>query len=118
MRGGAVVARILRKLNHHRTTELYFIGYPKAGSTWVRYMLGRYVQLLCRLPDIPLFDATDRWGRCESFCAGPAMQFTHRPLLWHAQRASDLDYRRVVRPFEDKRVVLQCRHRDRDTGDI
>ena len=103
-------ARILRKLNHHRTTELYFVGYPKTGNTWLRYMLGRYIQLLCSLPDLPLFDATDRMGRCESFCVGSAMQFTHRPLLWHEQRAIDLNYQNVIQPFHGKRVVLLIRH--------
>jgi hypothetical protein len=106
----SVLTRVLRKLNKHRTTELYFVGYPKTGNTWLRYMLGRYVQLVCRLPDPPLFDATDRMGRCESFCVGPAMQFTHRPLLWHDQRAADLDFEKVIRPFQDKRVVLLIRH--------
>ena len=106
----SVLARILRKLNHHRTTQLYFIGYPKTGNTWLRYMLGRYVQLLCGLPDLPLFDATDHMGRCKSFCVGSAMQFTHRPLLWHEQRANDLNYQNVIQPFHGKRVALLIRH--------
>jgi hypothetical protein len=108
--GQSVLTRALGKLNHHRTTELYFVGYPKTGNTWVRYMLGRYVQLLCDLPDLPMFDATDRIGRCERFCVGPAMQFTHRPLLWDRQRTGDLDYENVIRPFRDKRIVLLVRH--------
>jgi sulfotransferase family protein len=106
----SVLTRVLRKLNHHRTTELYFVGHPKTGNTWLRYMLGRYVQLTCGLRDLPLFDATDLMGRCEGFCVGPAMQFTHRPLLWHDQRAADLDFENVIRPFQHKRVVLLIRH--------
>jgi len=102
--------RVMRKLNHHRTTEVYFIGYPKTGNTWLRYMLGRYVQSICDLPDVPLFDATDRLGRCEIYPAGPAMQFTHRPLVWHNQTATDLVYENVIRPFRNKRVVLLVRH--------
>jgi hypothetical protein len=102
--------RVLRKLNHHRTTELYFVGYPKTGNTWIRYMLGRYVQLICNLPEIPLFDATDRLGNCERFCVGPAMQFTHRPLRWHDQEAAALHYENVIHPFRKKRVVLLVRH--------
>jgi sulfotransferase family protein len=105
-----VLARVLRKVNHHRTTELYFVGYPKTGNTWLRYMLGRYTQLVCGLPELPLFDATDRLGRCERFCVGPAMQFTHRPLLWGNQKASDLDFGNVIHPFESKRIVLIIRH--------
>jgi len=108
--GRSLLNQALRKLNHHRTTELYFVGYPKTGNTWVRYMLGQYVQLTCELPELPLFDATDRLGRCESFCVGPAMQFTHRPLLWRNQLTSDLNHRNVVHPFKDKRVVLLIRH--------
>jgi len=73
-------------------------------------MLGRYVQLVCNLSESPLFDATDNLGRCERFCVGPAMQFTHRPLRWESQRASDLNYENVIRPFETKRVVLLIRH--------
>jgi hypothetical protein len=108
--GGLTLGRVMRKLNHHRTTEVYFVGYPKTGNTWLRYMLGRYVQLLCDLPDLPLFDATDRMGRCEIYSAGPAMQFTHRPLVWHDQAATNLDYEKVIRPFQKKRVVLLARH--------
>jgi Sulfotransferase domain len=106
----SMLRRVLRKLNHHRTTELYFIGYPKTGNTWLRYLLGRYVQLMCNLPDPPLFDATNLMGRCETLCVGPAMQFTHRPLLWHNQLPADLKYGNVIRPFQDKRVVLLIRH--------
>jgi Sulfotransferase domain len=106
----SVLSRVLRRLNHHRTTELYFVGYPKTGNTWTRYMLGRYVQLLCGLPDLPLFDATDGMGRCERFCVGPAMHFTHRPLAWGGQRALDLGFENVIRGYQDKRVVLLIRH--------
>jgi hypothetical protein len=106
----SLLIRLLRKLNRHRTTDLYFVGFPKTGNTWMVYMLGRYVQLLCGLSDLPLFDTTDNMGRCQRFCVGPSMQFTHRPLLWHNQRAADLDYGKVIRPFEDKRVVLLIRH--------
>ncbi len=73
-------------------------------------MLGRYVQLLCGLTDHPLFDATDGLGRCACYCVGPAMQFTHRPLLWDKQKAVDLRYDNVIKPFMHKRVVLLVRH--------
>ena len=106
----SLLTRVLRKVNHHRTTELYFVGYPKTGNTWMVYMLGRYVQLLCDLPELPLFDMVDQLGRCQQLCVGPRMRFTHRPLLWHHQRASDLNYGNVIKPFDDKRVVLLVRH--------
>lgn len=106
----SLLTRVLRKINCDRTTELYFVGYPKTGNTWAVYMLGRYVQLVCGLSQLPVFDTTDSLGRCESFCVGPRIQFTHRPLLWERQRAFDLDYGNVIKPFEEKRVVLLIRH--------
>lgn len=102
--------KVLKKLNHHRTTEVYFIAYPKTGNTWTRIMLGRYVQLVCEMPSLPLFDATDSFGRCERGCIGPAMQFTHRPLTWQTQTAADLNFDNVIRPFVNKKVVLIVRH--------
>ena len=108
--GRTLLRRVLRKLNYHRTTELYFIGYPKTGNTWLRFMLGRYIQLICDLPQLPLFDETDHLGRCKTFCAGPAMQFTHRPLLWRDQRAVALNRENVIAPFQNKRIVLLVRH--------
>jgi Sulfotransferase domain len=104
------IHRVLRKLNRHRTTELYFVGYPKTGNTWLMYMLGRYLQLFCDLPHFPLFDTADHLGRCERACVGPRLQFTHRPLLWDRQRAEHLNYQSVIRPFEGKRIVLIIRN--------
>ncbi len=104
------LVRLLRKINHHRTTQVCFVGYPKTGNTWVRFMLGRYIQLICGLDRQPLFDATDVLGRCERACVGPAMHFTHRPLLWRKQTAEDLTYKNVIKPFCNKKVVLLARH--------
>lgn len=106
----SLLGKALRKLNHHRTTAAYFVGYPKTGNTWARYMLGRYIQLICNLPYQPLFDATDALGRCERACIGPSMQFTHRPLVWSRQNAAALDFEKVIQPFRDKLVVLLIRH--------
>ena len=106
----SLLTRILRKLNFHRTTQAYFVGYPKTGNTWARFMLGRYVQLACSLSEIPLFDATDSIGRCERYCVGPSMHFTHHPLTWVDQTAGDLTVGNTVRPFLRKRVVLIVRH--------
>lgn len=105
-----VLTRVLRKLNHHRSTETYFVGYPKTGNTWLRFLLGRYMQLYCRLDYQPLFDSTDWLGRCERACVGPAIQFTHRPLTWERQTAADLSLANVIEPFAGKKVVLLIRH--------
>jgi hypothetical protein len=73
-------------------------------------MLGLYVQRLCALDQVPLFDSVDKFGRCEKFCVGPRIQFTHRPLVWQNQFATDLRFGNVVSPFLDKRIVLIVRH--------
>jgi len=73
-------------------------------------MLGRYVQLLAGAGEMPLFDEQDWLGRCVRPPVGPAIHFTHRPLLWEGQTADDLDHTNVVAPFLKKKVVLIARH--------
>lgn len=102
--------RLMIKLNRHRTTETYFVAYPKTGSTWTRFLLGRYVQLFGGLQAAPLFDETDIYGRCERYCDNLAIQFTHRPLSWKHQTAEHLGFSNVVKPFIRKKVVLVARH--------
>lgn len=101
---------LLRRINHHRTTEVYFIGYPKTGNTWIRVMLGRYLQILCNEEQMRLFDSSDWLGRCERSCSGPSMNFTHGLLSWKSQTAEDLRYENIVGLYRDKRVVLIVRH--------
>jgi len=100
----------LRALNRRRTTGVYFVGYPKTGNTWTRFLVGRYVQRVCGLKEPPLFDGYDRWGRCQRACVGPGMYFTHSPLRWDVQTAADLDRAGVVSPFDGRPVVLIVRY--------
>lgn len=102
--------RALRRINLHRTTDTYFLSYPKTGNTWLRFLLGRYVQQYCGLEKQPLFDEADLLGRCKRYCVGPPMYFTHRPLRWDGQTAADLRVENVVLPFRGKRVILLARH--------
>lgn len=86
------------------------VGYPKVGNTWLRLMLGKYVQDIAQSAELPLFDEGDRDALFRM--AGPAAvgYFTHAPLDWADQRADDLTSENVVRPFRDRRVVLLVRH--------
>jgi hypothetical protein len=86
------------------------VGYPKVGNTWLRVTLGRYVQKLAGLPDLPLFEPGDALRLSKA--AGPAAAgyFTHAPLEWTTQTASELSYENVVRPFREKKVILLVRH--------
>lgn len=103
-------ARVLRRANLHRSTDTYFLSFPKTGNTWLRFLLGRYVQQYCGLARLPLFDESDWLGRCRGYCVGPRMHFTHRPLRWDGQTAAELTVENVVLPFRGKQVVLLARH--------
>jgi hypothetical protein len=103
-------SRILRRVNLHRTTDTCFLSFPKTGNTWLRFLLGRYIQQYCALESQPLFDESDWFGRCRGYCVGPRMHFTHRPLRWDGQGAADLDVGNVIAPFRGKQVILLARH--------
>lgn len=100
----------LRQWRMCRTGDVLFIGYPKCGNTWTRFLLGSYFQELCPGSPLLLFDGADRWGRCSRACVGPAMHFTHAPLRWDGQTAAHLDESNVLRPYQSNRVVLLMRH--------
>jgi hypothetical protein len=99
-----------RRRNHLRTLEAPFVGYPKTGNTWLRMMVGRYLQQACGLDELPLFDGYDRLGRTDRACIGPSMHFTHEPLEWEDQTAADLTEANVVAPFAGKRTVVIVRY--------
>jgi hypothetical protein len=100
----------LRAANSRRTVDVWFIGYPKTGNTWLRFLLGCYVQERQGLPAPPLFDEFDRLGRARRLGDVPRMSFTHEPLEWSRQTAADLTADNVLEPFAGKRVVLLVRH--------
>jgi hypothetical protein len=86
------------------------VGYPKVGNTWLRVTLGRYVQRLHNLPDLPLFELGDAARLADIVGQAGAGYFTHAPLEWTAQTAVDLTYENVVHPFRGKKVILLVRH--------
>lgn len=92
------------------TTGIYFVGYPKTGNTWTRLLLGRYLQQVCDLEEPPLFDSYDAFGRCQRACIGPAMHFTHAPLVWEEQGPDDLDLHVLTGPYRGRPVVLIVRY--------
>jgi hypothetical protein len=86
------------------------VGYPKVGNTWLRVTLGRYVQKLADLPDLPLFELGDVARLSSAVGPAGAGYFTHAPLEWTTQTASELSHENVVRPFREKKVILLVRH--------
>jgi hypothetical protein len=100
----------LRETNARRTVDVFFVGYPKTGNTWLRLMLGCYLQEVHGLAEPPLFDEFDRLGRAKTIRDVPGMTFTHEPLEWTSQTADDLTAANVVERFHGKRVVLLARH--------
>jgi hypothetical protein len=89
-----------------RRFDTFVCAYPKTGNTWTRVFLGRYVQALRSLPEMPLFDLPPDGGRMDV----PAILFTHAPLEWDVQQARHLSYRSVVAPFVHGKVVVLARH--------
>jgi hypothetical protein len=111
----AKVSRItLNRLNNHRTTDAYLIGYPKCGNTWLQVMLGKYVHLLNGGDDsqpIPLFSDFDQWGRCTQWNPNvPRIQFTHGGLEWTTQTAGDLSIKNLIFPYRKKKIALLVRN--------
>lgn len=86
------------------------VGYPKVGNTWLRVMLGRYVQKLADLPELPLFELGDCLRLSKAIGPAGAGYFTHAPLEWTTQTASELNFENVVRPFRKQKVILLVRH--------
>lgn len=105
-----ILRRKLVQYNKRRTTDVYFIGYPKVGNTWVRYMLGQYGKLTHNLPDLPLFDYYDSLGRCERVPAWPGIHFTHDPLRWEYQTDADLSVDNVIYPYRGKKKIILVRY--------
>jgi hypothetical protein len=90
--------------------EFTAVGYPKTGNTWTRLMLGHYVSLVYSINNIPLFDSLEPENFSDTASKVPHGIFTHIPLLWENQTASDLCYDNVIRPYENKKVIFLTRH--------
>lgn len=110
------IARIpgkLRAIASHATTDLYVVSIPKSGNTWLRIMMGKYVQLLegaDPAQPLPLFSRFDSWGRCLSEGGGmPRIQFTHNVMELEAPAPEDFTIPRAVSPFRNKDVVFLVR---------
>lgn len=85
------------------------VGYPKVGNTWLRITLGRYLQTVYGLTEMPLMDSAEFPDLASAGCKTIG-EFTHSPLEWTSQCESDLTYESVVLPFHGQRVVLLVRH--------
>lgn len=81
-------------------------SYPKTGNTWVRVLMGRYMQLTNALPYLPLMEGTDD----ETRDIGQRISFTHGPLEWTRQTADDLNDENTCRPYLGGTVLLLVRH--------
>ena len=85
------------------------VGYPKVGNTWLRLTLGYYLQLRYQLKDLPLMDSGDSQPLLATG-ASAVGEFTHAPLEWDAQQASDLTEDNVIGPFAGRRVLFLTRY--------
>ena len=97
-------------IEQEKPDDFVAVGYPKTGNTWARVMLGKYIQLAYDLPFMPLFDPGEKGELERAGYQGPFGTFTHAPLVWTGQTASDLTYDNVVAPFRKQMVILIIRH--------
>lgn len=89
--------------------DVCFVSYPKCGATWTRLLLGKYVQLLANAETLPLFDGSEYEPKLVEI-GTPRMIFTHEPLTWDQQKASDLTIDTTIAPFLNAKVVLITRY--------
>jgi Sulfotransferase domain. len=94
----------------HEDFDFVAVGFPKTGNTWVRFMLGRYIQLAHGLDALPLFDPVEMQALRDGGYSGPTGAFTHEPLTWETQTAAELSRRNVIAPYRDKKVIFLARH--------
>ena len=90
--------------------EFYGVGYPKTGNTWIRILLGRYIQLTCNLAEMPLFDPKEMADLKRQGYNSLTGEFTHMPLTWLNQEANDLTCDSVIGPFTDHKIVFMTRN--------
>jgi hypothetical protein len=114
------VRRIGRRLLGHRVDGLWdrrlargadvcFVGFPKVGNTWTRYLVGCYVQTQTGLDEPPLFDRAGPLARPARHGTPPRrLYFTHG--RWEVDDASALTTAAVVAPYVRARAVLLVRH--------
>jgi hypothetical protein len=96
--------------NRYRTTDVFFLGYPRSGTTWLRFMLGRYIQLLSGERTLRLYGHYDWLGRCEKSSVGPPMNFSHGGIHWFETSPQEITPEKFVAPFLNKQIVLIVRY--------
>ncbi len=90
--------------------DFHAVSYPKTGNVWTQVMLGRYVQRIFDLTNMPLFDQVEMTELRAAGYTGPTGLFTHHPLTWETQSADNLNVENVIAPFRGKRIILLTRH--------
>lgn len=102
--------RALRSFNRIRTTQHFIIGYPRSGNTWTKFLLGRYLQLLFGLDEMPLFNHYDFWGRCDAVGNGYRINSSHGGLNWSSLKEDKVTYEGFIKRYEGKKVALLTRY--------
>lgn len=88
----------------------HFPSYPKTGNTWLRLMLGKYIQLKFNLRNLPLLEGDDTEAKLFAPHYLPRMTVSHGPLTWRTQTADDLTDDNTTRPYCYGPSILIVRH--------
>lgn len=102
--------RRLRDWNKYRTTDIFVIGYPRTGNTWNKFLLGRYIQLLCRAEEPPLLNEYDILGRCKKTCLGLGFLYSYGGLDWTQLKENEILVEKYILPYVGRKIVLLTRY--------
>lgn len=101
--------RLVRR-NRYHTTDVFFVGFPRSGNTWTRFLVGKYLQLICDEKKIVLQGEYDFWGRCPKNCLGVGVNHNHGGLDWYSDGIADLRYENKIAPYLGKKIVFISRY--------
>ena len=85
------------------------ITYPKSGTTWTRFLLGNYFQMLSGYGEPFLFDGSEEETSKLRASGLPLIHVSHGSLTWLTQTARDLTYANAVAPFIHPTPIFMVR---------
>ena len=101
----ALLARL--EIARSRRSQLFIIGHPKSGNTWLRTMISRVYQVRYDLPP-SLILKSDELANANP--AIPRFLVTNGHYSYEGVIEKALDYRAPAAQFADRRIVFLARH--------
>ena len=93
--------------------EVFIISYPKAGRTWLRALIGKYLSLKYNLPDKNLLETEKLTKKIKL----PPVHFTHDGSEWVQDKPlrlkKNISYRHLPTDklkYRNKKIILLSRN--------